>query len=195
MDESINVENEKQPRQKPPLSRARITGEILAGMAAGFGAGLPVAFGYLVLMGPIAQAKSCFGGIIAGGMAILVVFPAAYGLGSTVGVYLVGRRGKQTGSFLATLGGGFLGGLGAIAILWSMPGRASGPLVLLIPPIMATLGFNTTRRYRAPVKREQKGKTGLRVPNWVAALVLAPAILTLVVLLVKYLADILRLLR
>jgi pyruvate formate lyase activating enzyme len=34
-----------------------------------------------------------------------------YGLGSAVGVYLVGSRGKQTGSFLLTLAGGLIGGL------------------------------------------------------------------------------------
>ena len=39
-------------------------------------------------------------------------------------------------------------------------------------------------------KREQKGKTELSVPNWVAALVLTVTILAMLVLLVKYLPDI-----
>jgi hypothetical protein len=39
-------------------------------------------------------------------------------------------------------------------------------------------------------KREQKGKTELSVPNWVAALVFTTAILALAVLLAKYLPPI-----
>ena len=42
MNKSINIENEKQTRQKPPLSVGRIVGEILAGTATGFAVALPV---------------------------------------------------------------------------------------------------------------------------------------------------------
>jgi len=86
--------------------------------------------------------------------------PMVYGPASTVGVYLLGSRGKQTGSFLLTLVGGFLGGLVILPmfffanlstnefigiekiVLWA--------LVLLIPPILAILGFNLRRRYKEP---------------------------------------------
>ena len=89
------------------------------------------------------------------------VFPPLYGLGSAVGVHLVGNRGNQTGSFLLTLAGGFLGGLLTLLMIsiginlsdelilmffllfWSL-------LVLFIPPILATIGFNRTRRYKEP---------------------------------------------
>ena len=88
---------------------------------------------------------------------ILVLSPL-YGLGSAVGVYLVGNRGKQTGSFLATLGRGFLGVF--VMVLLGYCASAAGdmmlgiakivlwPLVFLASPIMATLGFNLTRRYK-----------------------------------------------
>lgn len=155
-DESIAVEKEKQALQRPPLNSGRVAGEILAGMATGFAAGLPAAFVFLISLGRGIQASSCFGGLIAGGMAICLVFPAVYGLGSAIGVYLVGRTDKQTGSFLLTLGCGFLGGLGAIGMLLNMPlvgmaGQVENTirlLLLLIPPILATLGFNATRRYK-----------------------------------------------
>ena len=103
--------------------------------------------------------EGCFGALVALGPLFLVV-PPVYGLGSAVGVYLVGSRGKQTGSFLLTLTCGFSGGLIMQAMLplanylsdvlivilfWLL-----WPLVLLIPPILATLGFNLTRRYKQP---------------------------------------------
>lgn len=202
MDESINTENKEQTRQKSPLSRRRIAGEILAGMAAGFAVGPLVTLGVIAGMAPRARASSEFGGAILWGLAVLYVFPVAYGLGSAVGVYLVGRIGGQTGSFLLTLGGGFLGGLGAIATLQSMPLGGIGMAVevemmirlslLPMPPLLATLGFNAIRRYRASFKREQKGKTGFGAPSWIA-LALIATILALVVLLLTYLdaADLL----
>ena len=157
MDESINVENGKQAHQKPPLSIRRIAGEILAGTVTGLAVGLPV--------GPVTSIQfdngGCFGGLAALGMFSLL-FPTLYGLGSAVGVYLVGRIGKQTGSFFATLGWGFLGGLVLVIMLFkvhsvewlycvpSVPRGAFAPLVLLIPPLMATYAFNLTRRYKKP---------------------------------------------
>jgi hypothetical protein len=158
MDELINVEKEKQARQKPPLSVGRIAGEILAGTAAGFV--VAVLATYVLLAG---SGGDCMGfGRLAFG---LFVFPIVYGPGSGVGVYLVGKRGRQTGSFLWTLGCGFAGvlvimGMGGVIhsdwLYWvpSMPYWAFVLLVLLIPPILATLGFNATRRYREPFKRE-----------------------------------------
>jgi hypothetical protein len=173
MDESTIVENEKPAPQKPPLRVGRIAGEMFAGMGVGFAAGLPPAFGFLLWMGPLLAARDCFGvgGIAALFVSLFFVFPMAYGLASGVGVYLVGRIGKQTGSFLVTSGCGFAGALvitgmgmpmwlsmpmgmrntrGVPWLSWlaSMPYWAFFPLVLLIPPLMATCAFNLTRRYK-----------------------------------------------
>jgi hypothetical protein len=158
MSESINVENKKQNHLKPPRSAIRIAGEILAGAVAGFAVAVPAAY----VIGADVD-KGCFAGFEALAKMILVL-PPVYGLGSAVGVYLLGNIGKQTGSFLLTLGCGLLGGLVMLAmllvlsvlsgvlivgveriLLWTL-----GVLILLIPPIMATIGFNLRRRYKQP---------------------------------------------
>ena len=99
------------------------------------------------------------------------VTPVVYGIAGAVGVYLLGTRGKQTGSFLPTLIGGFLGGLTmyftiplALSISTSLRHSTSyfiigierivlwvlGVLILFIPPIIAFIGFNLRRRYKEP---------------------------------------------
>lgn len=143
-------ENEEQNLQVPPLSVGRIAGELFAGMALGFVASLAAAcvigttesrggwyafFGFLDTLG--------------------TVFPPLYIVGSVVGVYLVGRIGKQTGSFLITLGCGILGGLCTVPVLrlaYFLPGNWLVRMlflvfVLLLAPTAATIGFNSTRRY------------------------------------------------
>jgi hypothetical protein len=153
MCESINVENKKQNHQKPPLSVIRIAGEILAGAAAGLAVALPALFA-------ISNADSfqgCFGGIFVLWICFLF-FPILYVLACAVGVYLLGNRGKQTGSFLLTLGSGFIGGLVMIVVSFILPvgwrGEATVSailllsFVLLIPIIFATYGFNLRRRYK-----------------------------------------------
>jgi hypothetical protein len=167
MSESINTENKKQNRQKPPLSVGRIAGEILAGTATGLVVALPLACvtGFLLVYEDLlvdeVSGFAAFGFLATFAAIFAYVFPPLYGLGSTVGVYLLGTRGKQTGSFILTLAGGFLGGLLTLLMIsiginlsdelilivfllfWSL-------LVLLIPPILATIGFNRTRRYKEP---------------------------------------------
>ena len=76
-----------------------------------------------------------------------------YGPASAIGVYLVGSRGKQTGSFLLTLVAGFLGGcvmLPTLFVTGSVLGGACLALVFLTAPVIATIGFNGTRRYKEP---------------------------------------------
>ena len=148
MCESINVENKKQNHQKPPLSVGRIAGEILAGTALGLVALLVVHVTCIVLVD-----KGCYAAF--GFLAFFAIFfPPLYGLGSVVGVYLVGSRGKQTGSCLATLAGGFAGTFVMTAVLFSFlivllgAERILLAPVLLIPPIFATIGFNLRRRYK-----------------------------------------------
>ncbi len=155
MSESVSVENKEQAPQRPPLSVGRIAGEILAGTVVGFAAGLLGGLGFLICVLPSATAKDCMGGFGALAGAAFFVFPAAYSLTCGVGVYLVGKRGKQTGSFLWTLGCGLAGWL----VMMGMQGiildldQSYLPLLmalLILPPILATLGFNLTRRYKGP---------------------------------------------
>jgi len=157
MDESINVENEKKAHQKPPRNLGRIACEILTGAATAS------AFAYLSLyvVGYVAKStgwgEGCMGGL--GVLAIMFyVVPPFYVLGCAIGVYFVGSRGNQTGSLLATLGGSLLG-MFVMALLYFYVKAAEDmmlgiekivlwPLVFIVAPIIATLGFNLTRRYK-----------------------------------------------
>ena len=168
MSESINIENKKQNHLKPPLSLARIAGEILAGAVAGLAVALPVAYVIgIVLLGTDLSAVPAVPAVpaVLGFQVIFdLVFPPLYGLGSAVGVYLLGSRGKQTGSFLLTLAGGLVGGLVMLVMLplalflssdyivgvEKIVGWALVVLIPLIPPIFATIGFNLRRRYKEP---------------------------------------------
>ncbi len=147
MSESINVENKKQNHLKPPRSVGRIAGEILAGTAVGLAVALPVAYVTgIVLVGK--DLVSALGFLVI----FAFVFPPLYGLASAVGVYFVGTRGKQTDSFILTLAHGFVGGLVAFVALFFLSWIGVeivllAPL-LLIPPIFATIGFNSRRRYK-----------------------------------------------
>ncbi|MHC5058880.1 MAG: hypothetical protein ACYTKD_29850 [Planctomycetota bacterium] len=165
---SSSVENKKQNRPKPPRSLGRIACEILAGTVTGFVVALLVLCVnlyviFFVILGATAdwleEKNLGLGGLAAAGF-ILLAFPMLYGPASAVGVYLVGRRGNETGSFLATLGGGFLG-LFVMVLVYFYVFAAGNmllgiekivlwPLVFLAAPIMATLGFNLTRRYKQP---------------------------------------------
>ncbi len=166
MDESITPENRKQKRQKPPLSFVRIAGEILVGSVMGFAVAVPVSYAiayvflYVILGAPPDWPEDenlGLAGFLAWGV-IVLSFLILCGPVTIVGVYLVGSRGKQTGSFLATAGGLFLAAP-VIALLYLYIDMAeyktSGivkivlwTLVFLAPPIMATLCFNLTRRYK-----------------------------------------------
>jgi hypothetical protein len=161
MFESINIENKKQ-------RVARIACEILAGAVAGLAVAYPVAYVIgIVLVGKDLSAVFGFQVIFD------IVFPPLYGLGSAVGVYLVGSRGKQAGSFLPTLAGGLVGGIVMLVMLpfalflssdyivevessdyivgvEKIVGWALVVLISLIPPIFATIGFNLRRRYKEP---------------------------------------------
>ena len=162
MDESIKVENKKQNLQKPPRNLGRIVVEIFVGAIIGFAVTCPVFY----LIGA-STPGGCFSGFVAMGY-MLLTGPPVYGLGTSVGVYLVGSIGKQTGSFLLTLASGFLGGLFTLVllrVLFRLSFTESSNvlivglldvilpivmcvLVILIPPIFATIGFNLTRRYK-----------------------------------------------
>ena len=150
MSESINIENKKQDSQKPPLSIVRITCEFLAGLALGLVALLVVYIAGIVLVGKGEYAVFGFLSIF------FIFFPPLYVLGSAVGVYLLGVRGNQRGSFRVTLGFGFLGGLFMTVVLFlflivlTQAERFLLAPVLLFSPILATYGFNLRRRYKEP---------------------------------------------
>ncbi|UCE49340.1 MAG: hypothetical protein JSW47_04190 [Phycisphaerales bacterium] len=160
MSDYINVEEGKRNRQKPPRNLGRIACQILTG--AGTAAALAYLSLYVVGYGAeiAGLGEGCMDGFLVLGMMAYVV-PPFYILGCVVGVYLVGSRGNQTGSFLATLGGVFLG-LPVIALLcfymWAVDEYMTlgiekiflWPLVFLAAPAMATICFNLTRRYKQP---------------------------------------------
>ena len=151
MSESVLIEIKKQNRQKPPLSVARIAGEILAGWALGLVSLLLVLHIGDWLIGPNEPLAFLF----------LILFfaccPLLYGIGCALGVYLIGSIGKQTGSFSVSLVGGFL--LGFIVVLPSLSLFGSRKvtvdlvpslLLFLLPPIAATICFNLNLRYKEP---------------------------------------------
>jgi hypothetical protein len=74
MSESTNVEDNRQPRQKPPLSLRRITCEILAGTATAFAVAAPLVC--VILFANADKYEGCFGGLQALAI-ILYGFPVA----------------------------------------------------------------------------------------------------------------------
>ncbi|MCP4611477.1 MAG: hypothetical protein GY845_22425 [Planctomycetes bacterium] len=152
MSESIDIENQKQNRQKPPLSVGRIACEILAGIALCIVALLVVYVTGTMLI------KEGFFSAFGFGVMCIFFFPPLFALASIVGVYLVGTVGKQTGSFWATLGWSLLGMFVMVILTFACGHLSVGTgerivmcgLLLLIPPIATTYGFNLTRRYKEP---------------------------------------------
>jgi len=112
---------------------------------------------------PVARSGGdCFGvGKRLAAAAGFVIVPPLYAFGATFGVYLIGSRGNQTSSFLSTLGGGLVGV--PVTVLLYIDGDMAGDMmfgiaktvlwsfVFLAVPIMATIGFNLTRRYKEPL--------------------------------------------
>ena len=74
MSESINVENKKQNRQKPPLNVGRIAGELLAGVITG----LAVALLVVHVTGVVYTEPVSYGAIVGLGI-IILVFPVYRG--------------------------------------------------------------------------------------------------------------------
>jgi len=97
MNESITAENEKQKRQKPPLSVGRTARELLSGMG--------LSFAIMTLVGFL-EVTAFFGGIGNGAdnrttFASMVskFIPAVSGIAGAVGVYLADtRRNYETGA-------------------------------------------------------------------------------------------------
>ncbi|UCE74827.1 MAG: PEGA domain-containing protein [Methanomassiliicoccales archaeon] len=140
----------------PALNMGRIAGELVAGMAGG-AAG---AFGVYTLMDALI------------GEGLWLLNPASGGeagwlIGNALGVYLVGNLGNETGSFIQTVRGSVAGlVVGTVALALPLyplmfiymnnpdfwPTYAK--IVMYVMPtslsIGATIGFNSTRRYKNP---------------------------------------------
>ena len=139
-----------QAKKTPPLSGGRITGEILAGSVAatggivmGIGVGRIIHKGTKMVPGRKRRNGEDWGKIIWS----LIGGGAGLTLGSTIGVYVVGNMGNETGDFPATWNGSvvgaILGGGGATLISDSRKSMAIG--VLIGSSIGATIAFNLTR--------------------------------------------------
>lgn len=155
MDESIYTANKKQSRQKPPLSLYRIAGQILAGTILCI---VVLVVVYVILVKLFGLSDFTGSNVGIGEMGALVIFIIffypLYMIDSALGVYLVGTRGNQTGSFGVTLGFSFLGILVTFLLFWkgllslTEDKIVTLGLILLIGPIMSTIGFNLTRKYK-----------------------------------------------
>lgn len=163
MNEPIIVENKKPSCQKPPLSFVRIAGEILVGTVMDFAIAVPVAYAIAIVMlyaiygaPPEDKNLGLSGFLVFGAMAFS--FLILYGLAIVVDVYLVGSRGNQTDSLLATAGGLLLA-VPVIVLLFIYKDMAEYKtlgiveiilwvLVFLAPAITSTICFNLTRRYK-----------------------------------------------
>jgi hypothetical protein len=126
--------------EKPPLSPIRITGELLFGVVGGISGGYAGVYaGDQLDTDPYGNTGFILGCAI--GTAV----------GSSIVVYGIGTRGSETGSLLTTLGGSMVGGALGLAGSWIIKDQVSEGIVmfplLLGPPILATIGFNLTRRY------------------------------------------------
>jgi len=168
MDESMNTANKKQSLQKPPLSVARIAGEILAGLVIGVAVALLVSCIMVYsVTGEFYWPKEGneFGALVflTVGFLASIPFLMVYGPATAIGVYLVGNIGKQTGSFLLALGGGLFGGIVMALLFWKglipITEKVVWGFMLIIVPIVVTLGFNLTRRYKVQRKQTDLAKS------------------------------------
>lgn len=146
-----------QRTEKPRLNAGRVAGEVIVGGYAGIGGfivGRYIAESLTGLTGvesdDTKRRLGWTGGVIGGGLATAGV------------VYAIGNIGDQTGDFDATYlgsGVGFVAALGVARILLGPEGRprentstamrwATANVIALLPAIGASIGFNSTRRYK-----------------------------------------------
>lgn len=144
-------------RQRPPLDAGRVAGELAVGTYAGIG-------GFLVgrfvgermadILGAERDATMRAVGITSG--------VALAGLATAGSVYGIGNIGDQTGDFSATYLGTGVGFAAGWALSRAMLGPHERPregmstaarwaaanVIALLPSIGATVGFNSSRRYK-----------------------------------------------
>ncbi|MBN2198388.1 MAG: hypothetical protein JW747_00900 [Candidatus Aminicenantes bacterium] len=126
--------------ERPPLNWGRVAGEIAVGGLSGYIAG----FGFASLA-YLASGKEGGDAWVAAGYSALI----GLSIGSALGVYFIGTRGKETGSFIATLLGSIIGFAGPMLIFpRDRLDRVSVVFILASSSVGATIAFNMSRRYK-----------------------------------------------
>jgi hypothetical protein len=146
-----------------PLKAGKVAGEILAGGLAGGGLGVAGGFiGAGIKVGLFPDNVTPIGDLLG----LYIGFPIGYTIGCSLGVYWVGSRGDETGSYLATLGGSILGSTVSFAniiALWHGSNlwgnlwwhgvnlsEQVGVITFFSGPLIgALIGFNATRKKRS----------------------------------------------
>ncbi len=143
--------------RRPPLDAMRIGGEVVVGAYTGIAGFFIGRYAGLFIADALPHESENARDKVAMGAGI-----AGAALGTTGGVYVIGSIGDQTGSFGATLIGA---GAGAVAgwLVYRVfigsdrlsPSRATSrmrwleaSIEALLPSVGATIGFNSSRRYK-----------------------------------------------
>lgn len=127
----------------PPLDGGRLIGELLLGGVIGFGGAIVGGFAGASMCSGGSDDFGCVGSILLGGYLV-----GAVGFG--LGVGIVGRAGSQTGSIGAAIGGTLLGGVVSLLSLYSDNDGIVVGAMIGMPVLGGLIGFNLTRRWRAP---------------------------------------------
>lgn len=92
-------------------------------------------------------------GIVIGAVVGAVIgTPVGYLFGTAAGVKLVGSANDIKGSYEAAFGGALLGMIGGGILISAAYSGDAAPLAVIavfLPPIGATIAFNSTRRYKS----------------------------------------------
>lgn len=142
--------------QKLPLRPARVVGEFFGAIGGGVLVGfVPAIIFYRVYPDRTFDGQELF----AFGVCALYL-PVGYSLGNALGVYLVGRRRNETGSFLAAIASSLLVGAATSVLFLKLEKFSLIPILipigLIAAPAVATITFNLTRRY----KKSDAGNSG-----------------------------------
>jgi len=152
---NVTVVENKNLNKKPPLNPYRITCEVLAGGLGGFG--------FVYLESKIFETEDW-------GEAYALAM-GGYLIGCTLGVYLVGNIGNETGSLRAPLVGSLMGAVLSYFVSGITKGSSiSSYFFIISPPIGATYTFNHSRQYKSSSNHStaiihyQKGIQNLAFP-------------------------------
>ena len=147
--------------EQPRVRAIRLVGEWAGGLLGGVLGGLLGVIVGALIVGNLAPGFVFHGrqqGAEAGGQLGILVGMI---VGGSMGVWMVGERRNIAGSVLATLGGGgLLGGLLAVGGFSAISDadvatNLTLPIILLVvTPLGAMLGFELTRHYTTPVRRQ-----------------------------------------
>jgi len=137
------VPAEQPPPGTPPVRGLRIAGELLGGVGAGMlGASLGIG------------TKSALVGVL------------GWAAGVSLGVHAVGDTETETGSYAATLVGSALPVAFAVGLEAAVGEDAAAdsifPILFLGSPIVSTIAFNLTRRYKIPGGRSMRALVDYR---------------------------------